>query len=243
MRCQSGYSARMSITDSLRVIGAMARITAPSILDMARGTLERASVDERARWFGRRVVELLGIELAVEGQDRVPPGRAYIYMSNHQSHLDIPMLYASLPSPTIRMLAKTELFQIPVWGRGLRAAEFVEVDRGNHARAVRSIEHAAALVRDGVSIYLAPEGTRSKDGSIGRLKKGGFHLALGTGAPIVPVAISGTGRILPPGARSMQPGLPVRVVIGAPIPVAGRTLEDLMAEVEGFFRAHVTPPE
>ena len=231
----------MGITDSLRVLGAMARITAPSIVDIARGSLARGAVDERARWFGRRVVELLGVDLVVAGQDRVPPGQAYIYMSNHQSHLDIPMLYATLPSPTIRMLGKKELFQIPVWGRGLRAAEFVEVDRSNHARAVKSIEHAARLVRDGVSIYLAPEGTRSKDGSIGKLKKGGFHLALGTGAPIVPVAISGTGKILPPGARSMETGRPVRVVIGAPIPVDGRTMEELMAEVDAFLRANVTP--
>src|SRR5688572_15282889 len=147
----------MGITDSLRVVGAMARVTATSLVDVARGRLERAAVDERARWFGRRVVELLGIDLTVRGQDRVPPGRAYIYMSNHQSHLDIPMLYATLPSPTIRMLGKQELFEIPLWGRGLRAAEFIAVDRSNHTRAVQSIERAAELVRDGVSIYLAPE--------------------------------------------------------------------------------------
>lgn len=232
----------MGITDSLRVLGAMARITAPSIVDLARGRLDRGSVDERARWFGRRVVELLGIDLSVEGQDRVPPGRAYVYMSNHQSHLDIPMLYATLPSPTIRMLGKKELFDIPVWGQGLRAAEFIEVDRSNHARAVKSIEQAAALVRDGVSIYLAPEGTRSKDGSIGALKKGGFHLAIGTGAPIVPVAISGTGQILPPGGKSMRTGQPVHVVIGAPIPVEGREMEALMPIVKTFFEENVRQP-
>ena len=229
----------MGITDSLRVMGAMVRITAPTIVDLARGRLARGSVDERARWFGRRVVELLAIDLSVQGQDLVPPGRAYVYMSNHQSHLDIPVLYATLPSPTIRMLAKKELFAIPLWGQGLRAAEFIEVDRSNHARAVQSIDQAAALLRDGVSIYLAPEGTRSKDGRIGKLKKGGFHLAIGTGAPIVPVAISGTNQILPPGARSMRVGQPVRVTIGAPIPVEGKTLEQLMPEVESFLQANV----
>lgn len=232
----------MGITDSLRVVGAMARVTATSLVDVARGRLERAAVDERARWFGRRVVELLAIDLTVRGQDRVPPGRAYIYMSNHQSHLDIPMLYATLPSPTIRMLGKQELFEIPLWGRGLRAAEFIAVDRSNHTRAVQSIERAAELVRDGVSIYLAPEGTRSKDGRLGKLKKGGFHLAIGTGAPIVPVAISGTNAILPPGASAMQLGRPVHVEIGAPIPVAGREMEDLMREVDAFLHDHVRAP-
>src|SRR5689334_10378282 len=204
----------MSIIDSLRVVGAMARVTAPSLVDIARDSLDRSAVDERARWFGRRVIELLDIDLIATGMERVPPGRAYVYMSNHQSHLDIPMLYATLPSPTIRMLAKAELFRIPLWGRGLRGAEFVEVDRSNHARAVQSIQQAARLVREGVSIYLAPEGTRSRDGRIGKLKKGGFHLAIGTGAPIVPVAIRGTIDILPRGAKVMRSGQRVSVQIG-----------------------------
>ena len=229
----------MGLLDSVRVLGAMARITAPTMIELARGELARHDIDERARWFGRRVVDLLDIDLRVRGAERVPPDRAYVYMSNHQSHLDIPMLYASLPSPTIRMLAKKELFRIPVWGQGLRAAEFIEVDRGNHERAVKSIEHAARLVRDGVSIYLAPEGTRSRDGRIGKLKKGGFHLALGTGAPVVPVAIRGTIDILPRGGRVMQRGRRVDVTIGTPIAVAGRDLDGLIAEVRDFLVQNV----
>jgi 1-acyl-sn-glycerol-3-phosphate acyltransferase len=229
----------MSLLDSVRVLGAMARVTAPTIFDIARGEMAREKVDERARWFGRRVVELLEVDLRIHGTERVPVDRAYVYMSNHQSHLDIPMLYATLPSPTIRMLAKKELFRIPVWGRGLRAAEFIEVDRGNHERAMQSIEDAARLVRDGVSIYLAPEGTRSRDGRIGKLKKGGFHLALGTGAPIVPVGIRGTIDILPRGGKVMQTGRRVDVTIGAPIAVAGRDLAGLMAEVREFLVKNV----
>jgi 1-acyl-sn-glycerol-3-phosphate acyltransferase len=137
------------------------------------------------------------------------------------------------------MLAKKELFEIPLWGKGLRAAEFVEVDRSNHTRAIASIEFAARLIREGVSIYLAPEGTRSRDGKIGPLKKGGFHLALGTGAPIVPVAIRGTIDILPRGHRVMQTGRTVDVTIGAPIPVEGRSLDALMAEVRDFLVRNV----
>jgi 1-acyl-sn-glycerol-3-phosphate acyltransferase len=229
----------VSLLDSFRVLGAMARITGPSLVDLVRDALDRKVVDERARWFGKRVIELLDVHLVAKGAERVPPDRAYVYMSNHQSHMDIPMLYATLPSPTIRMLGKKELFQIPVWGRGLRAAEFIEVDRSNHVRAMKSIERAKELVRDGVSIYLAPEGTRSRDGRIGPLKKGGFHLAKDTGAPIVPVAISGTIDILPRGGRAMQTGKRVEVTIGAPIPVEDREIESLMAEVSEFFKAHV----
>ena len=229
----------MSLIDSLRVAGAMARITGPSLVQLARGALTRSDVDERARWFGRRVVELLAVDLHASGMEHVPPGRAYVYMSNHQSHLDIPMLYATLPSPTIRMLGKKELFQIPLWGHALRAAEFIEVDRTNHKRAMRSIDRAKELIRDGVSIYLAPEGTRSVTGKIGKLKKGGFHLATETATPIVPVAIKGTIDILPRGTRVMHAGKRVDVTVGAPIEVEGREIADLMREVEAFFKTHV----
>ncbi len=228
----------MSLIDSVRVLGAMARITAPTLVDAVRGSVSRATIDERARWFGRRVVELLDVQLTVAGIENVP-ARAVVYMSNHQSHLDIPMLYAALPSPTIRMLGKAELFRIPLWGHGLRAAEFIEVDRSNHARGLQSIEHAARLMRDGVSIYLAPEGTRSSDGRIGKLKKGGFHLALSTGAPIVPVAIRGTFQILPRGGRVMHSGRRVSVQIGPPIEVAERDVPDLMAQVREFLVKNV----
>ena len=229
----------MSLIDSLRVLGAMAQVTTPSLVDIVRGTLDRDTVDERTKWFGRKVVELLGVDLIATGADRVPADRAYVYMSNHQSHLDIPMLYATLPSRTIRMLGKTELFQIPLWGRGLRAAEFIEVDRSNHERAMKSIEYAASLIRDGVSIYLAPEGTRSTTGKIGKLKKGGFHLAKDTHTPIVPVAIDGTMDILPKGGRVMNAGKRVQVTIGAPIPVEGREIEDVMTDVSSFLVRHI----
>jgi 1-acyl-sn-glycerol-3-phosphate acyltransferase len=233
----------MGLLDSVRVLAAMVRVTGPTVVDLARGNLTRARVDERTHWYGRRVIELLGVQLHATGAERVPPGRAYIYMSNHQSHMDIPILYATLPSPTIRMLGKKELFQIPIWGRGLRAAEFIEVDRGDHEKAMKSIEYAAKLVRDGVSIYLAPEGTRSRDGRIGKLKKGGFHLALGTGAPIVPVAVRGTIDILPRGGRVMHSGKHVEVTIGAPIEVTGRDVAGLMTEVSQFLVEHVERSE
>jgi 1-acyl-sn-glycerol-3-phosphate acyltransferase len=229
----------MSFIDSLRVAGAMARISAPTLVQLMRGALTRTDVDDRARWFGRRVVELLGVDLHAYGSEQVAPDRAYVYMSNHQSHLDIPVLYATLPSPTIRMLGKKELFQIPVWGAALRAAEFIEVDRSNHVRAMKSIDRAKQLIRDGVSIYLAPEGTRSRTGKIGKLKKGGFHLAKDTATPIVPVAIRGTIDILPRGTRVMHAGKRVDVWIGAPIAVEDRSIDELMSEVETFFKAHV----
>ena len=234
----------MGWLDSFVVVGAMARETLPSLYDAARGTLSREAIDARTRRFGAFVVHRLGVDLRVTGADRVPPGRAYVYMSNHQSHLDIPILYASLPSPTIRMVGKKELFEIPLWGPALRQAEFIEIDRGDRKQALGAMQRAAELVRDGVSVYLAPEGTRSRDGRLGELKKGGFHLAVGTGAPIVPVAVRGTIDILPRGTKKMHTGLPVTVEIGAPIAVEGRTPQSLREEVGAWLAAHVesTPP-
>lgn len=229
----------MGILHSLRVMAEMGRVTVPTIVDLARGRLTRDAIDARTHQFGHRVIDILDIDLRVTGGAALSPTDTYVYMSNHQSHLDIPVLYASLPSPTIRMVAKAELFKIPVWGTGLRAAEFIEVDRADRARAVASMKRAAELVRDGVSVYLAPEGTRSKDGRIGPLKKGGFHLATSTATPIVPVAVRGTNDILPPGGRSARTGRTVHVHIGDPIPVAGRTIDELMREVAAFLTKHV----
>ena len=230
---------RVSIIDSLRVLGAMGRVTGTTLYDMARGSVERQDIDERTHWFGRRVVDLLDVDLVTHGGERLRADDSYVYMSNHQSHLDIPILYATLPSRTIRMLGKVELFKIPLWGRGLKAAEFISVDRSNHTRAVQSIERAKELLRDGVSIYLAPEGTRSRTGKIGPLKKGGFHLALDTQTPIVPVAIRGTIDILPRGSRVMQTGKRVEVTIGDSIPVENQDLKDLMAKVSVFLEQNV----
>lgn len=220
----------------------MTRVSVPSVVECLTASMKRRDIDDRARWFGNRVVTLLQVDLVVEGAERVPPARSYVYMSNHQSDLDIPILYATLPSPTIRMLAKKELFRIPLWGRALRAAEFIEVDRSNHVRALQSIERAERLIADGVSVYLAPEGTRSRDGRIGPLKKGGFHLAVKTGTPIVPVAIRGTIDILPRGTVRMHTGKRVEVTIGSPIAVLHREIDDLMAEVAAFFRRYVEHP-
>jgi 1-acyl-sn-glycerol-3-phosphate acyltransferase len=242
--CAVCYIAAVGWLDSFVVVGAMARETVPSMVDAARGRLTRDAIDARARRFGGFVVARLGIDLRVTGAEQVPPGRAYVYMSNHQSHLDIPILYASLPSPTIRMVGKKELFEIPLWGPALRQAEFIEIDRGDRAQALGAMKRAAELVGDGVSVYLAPEGTRSRDGRLGELKRGGFHLAVGTGAPIVPVAIRGTIDVLPRGTKKMHAGLPVTVEIGAPIAVEGRTPQDLRAEVGAWMKARVerTPP-
>lgn len=229
----------MGLGLSLRVLAEMARVSVPVVVDLARGALTREAVDERARQFGKRTLEVLDVQLSVERHADLDADRGYVFMFNHQSHLDIPVLYATLPEQTIRFVGKTELFQIPVWGAALRRAEFIEVDRADRKQAVKALGRAAELVHDGVSIAIAPEGSRSRDGRIGPLKKGGFHLAIATGASIVPVAIRGTIDILPAGARAMRSGVPVRVVVGEPLDIEGRKVSDLLPVVETFLKRYV----
>jgi 1-acyl-sn-glycerol-3-phosphate acyltransferase len=208
----------MGLGLSLRVIAEMARVAAPSLLDLATQSLDRETVDARARAFAQRTLEVVEAQLTVERHVELDADRPHVFMFNHQSHLDIPVLYATLPASTIRVVGRAELVRIPV---------FVELDR------------AAELVREGVSIAIAPEGLRSRDGRIQPLKADGFQLAIETGAPIVPVAIRGTMDILPKGGRSMRAGVPVRVVVGSPLEVIGRSVDDLLPEVESFLRRYV----
>lgn len=229
----------MGLSHSLRVLHELVQISIPCAIEIHRGRITRENVDARARHFGRRVVDILEVDLQVSGGESLSDTQPYVYLSNHQSNLDIPMLYASLPSRTIRMVGKKELFVLPIWGSGLRACEFVDIDRSDTDGSRESVLRAAALMRRGVSFWLAPEGTRSHDGSIGRLRKGGIRLARLAGAPIVPVAVRGTVDIMPRGRLSSALGKTVHVRIGEPIDVRDRRAPELLAEVRSFFVRHV----
>jgi 1-acyl-sn-glycerol-3-phosphate acyltransferase len=115
------------------------------------------------------------------------------------------------------MVTKRELFRVPLWGRAMQLAGFVAVDRDNHDSALRSMDHAAKALRDGTDIWIAPEGTRSRDGELGPFRKGGFHLALSCGARILPVTLVGTRDVLPAKGRHVQSGVRVVVTVHPPI--------------------------
>ena len=119
-------------------------------------------------------------------------------MSNHQSYYDIPLLYMTIPDKAnLRMIAKKELFRIPLWGRGLKTAEFISIDRSDHEKSMESMEAAKEKMKSGNMIYLAPEGTRSRDGKLGEFKKGGFLLAIQTESIIIPIGLRGTEGAMP----------------------------------------------
>ncbi len=229
----------MGILLSLETAYELTRILVPSFIEASLGRLERDTADKRLQSFGRRVVTMADMKLEVTGADLVPRDRAFVFMSNHQSHLDIPVLYATVPAKTLRMVAKAELYRIPLWQRTMTAAGFIKVDRRNHAQAMASMRQAGQEIRAGVSIWIAPEGTRTKTGSLNAFKKGGFYLAKETNTPIVPITINGTRHALPSGSIHTRPNCQIKVAFGAPIPVEGRAISDLMGEVRDFMESHL----
>lgn len=171
-----------------------------------------------------------GAQFSVKGLDKADFTKPAIYVCNHQSTLDIPALFVALRVP-FRFAAKQQLKYVPVLGWYMTMAKFVFIDRTNHKKAVRSLELAAKQIREGVSIAMFPEGTRSDTG-IMPFKKGPFALAMKAGVPVVPVAIEGSGKLMPKNSWNITPG-PVTVAIGDPIDPApfGDDREALMKAV------------
>lgn len=220
------------------------RISLPTVLQAARGTLTPDACDQRLALWSRELLQFARVELDVSGREHGATGEAFVVMSNHQSHYDIPVLLQAL-NRRLRMVAKAELFQIPIWGPAMRAAGMVEVDRKNREAAIESLQRAREALASGISIWIAPEGTRSTSGELGEFKKGGFHLAVDTGARILPVSIDGTRRVLPAKGRSVRGGQHVRVTIHAPvgvIPSDEAQLDHLVANVRAAIASAVKGP-
>ena len=181
-------------------------------------------VVDLARLWSRAVLAVAGVKVQVEWKEPLQPGQAYVFMANHESSVDIWSLLVAIPL-RFRMIAKKQLLRIPLFGWAMWAGRFIFIDRVNAVAARRSIDEAKRRIRGGDSVLIFPEGTRSRDGSLGPFKKGGFHLAIDSGVPVVPVALHGTGRAMPRGSLFIRPGV-VRATVGAPIPTAGLTEED-----------------
>jgi 1-acyl-sn-glycerol-3-phosphate acyltransferase len=177
-----------------------------------------------ARIWSRMALGFAGVKVTVDWRAKLEPGRPYVFMANHLSAVDIWALYVALPF-RVRMLAKKQLGQIPIFGWAMRAGRFIFIDRANALAARRSIDEAKRRIRGGEAVLIFPEGTRSRDGRLGPFKKGGFHLALDAGVPIVPVALAGTREAMPRGSLLLRPGH-VSVIVGAPVPTEGLREDD-----------------
>ncbi|HSY67868.1 MAG TPA: lysophospholipid acyltransferase family protein [Edaphobacter sp.] len=195
-----------------------------------------------AMWITNAGVRAAGIKIEMTGLENVPPGRSCIFMSNHVSNLDPPVVLPLLPGRS-SVLLKKELMNIPILGRAMRMAKFVPVERGHRRDAAQaSVEAAADALRSGLHILVYPEGTRSRDGRLSTFKKGPFFLAMETQAPIVPIALSGTQTMMHKGSNAIVPGLARIQMLPAVEPSKYETREELLLAVRSAI-AEALPPE
>lgn len=190
-------------------------------------------------WVGRNWISWIlagcGIRVVPEGVDELDPNDPAVFMSNHQSVIDIAALVHTIPF-TFRFVAKRELTRIPLFGWAVALGGHVIIDRGNRPKAMRSLEEAARQIAGGTHVIMYPEGTRSPTGQLQAFKKGGFHLAIAAQVPIIPVTVSGTQRITPKHSLRIESGT-VKIRYGKPIPTKGLTPADRHALAEEVRRA------
>lgn len=193
-------------------------------------------------WIAHAGVRAAGIRTEIVGLEHVPKGRHCIFMCNHVSNLDPPVVLPLLPGRS-SVLLKKELMKIPLLGRAMHMAKFVPVERGSRRDAAKaSVEAAAEALRSGLNIMVFPEGTRSKDGRLAGFKKGPFYLAQETGAWIVPIALSGTETMMRKGSIAITPGVAVVQVLEAVNPADFMTREELMGAVRSAIGRALPPP-
>lgn len=191
-----------------------------------------------ARLWGRIGLLLGGAKLEVIGREKVPAAGPVIYMSNHQGNFDILALFLAIPRQ-FSWIAKEELFAIPVFGHSMRRAGYIPLDRSDGRRALKSIEAAAAMIRDGRSVVIFPEGTRTPDGNLLPFKRGGFLLAAKAGVPIVPFTINGSAKVNPCKRLEIYPGT-ITIRFAEPINTAGKSgshRDHLMEQVKAAIEA------
>jgi 1-acyl-sn-glycerol-3-phosphate acyltransferase len=172
-----------------------------------------------ARLWGKIQLRTTGTKVKIQGEENFDPQKSYILVSNHQSNFDIFALLGYLPIQ-FRWTAKAELFRIPFLGWAMSRIGYIPIERDSPKKAYRSMLQAAQKVQQGVSVMIFPEGTRSPDGNLQPFKKGVFLVALKSQAPILPIAIRGTGKIMQKGDWRIYPGK-VQIIIDPPIETAG----------------------
>ncbi len=199
----------------LYVLGITLFFSIWTILDVSIRTVSRKTFDKRLRLWAKMLVNNAKLDYSVHNPHnvKIDNTRPYILMCNHSSHYDIPLSLLAIEG-SIRMLAKRELMEIPIWGRGMRLAEFVALDRKNPRQAIKDMRYAKTLMKQGIVLWIAPEGTRSKTGKLQKFKTGGFKLAMEAGAIIIPIGIVGSGEVMAAKSLQINKGKHVEVHIG-----------------------------
>jgi len=179
-----------------------------------------------------------GVRGEIHGLDNINKDKAYVYIPNHLSFFDIFALLAYL-SVDFKFIFKEEIMRVPILGWAMRRAGYISISRSSPAKTRRSIKQAVHMVKNGASLVIFAEGTRSKDGHLQPLKKGAFQLAISSGSSIVPVAIKGSNKVMPKGAFKLKKGF-ITIQLGTPISTIDyerKTMPELIERVTGCLRA------
>ena len=219
----------------LRSAGIMIDICSRAVWKSLTKTTSRAWVDQAAHNWAARLVKAARIKVTVFNPHTVDfhAARPMVVMCNHTSLYDIPLSFAAVPG-SLRMLAKKELSNVPFMGQGMKAAEFLFVDRNNRKQAFKDMEIVKEKMESGIIVWIAPEGTRSKTGKLGPFKKGAFLTAMDAKALIIPIGIRGANTVMPPKTWQLWLDQPAEVHIGEPIDTAeysSKTRDELIERV------------
>ncbi len=222
------------------------RVCTPTVVEQAFGRVKKSDCDRRLHEWAATACRLADVRIDLEGDEHLAPvreGESFVVISNHQSSYDIFVLMHSYPG-SLRMVAKKEIFRVPVMGGAMKAAGFVSLDRGNSDRARKALADTRATFDAGTSVWIAPEGTRSDDGRLLPFKKGGFMLAYQMERRILPVTMVDTNRVLPSKDHKVRSGQNVKVVWHPPVDPKAYGVErrdELVADVRRIIQSGQPP--
>lgn len=179
---------------------------------------------------------IYGVKQTVLGLENIKKSEHYIFVANHSSYTDVPIVIAAIPMG-IRLIFRHTLTRIPIWGWALLVSPYIIINRSNAIKARKSLTHAADIIREGGSVLLFPEGTRSHTGKLQPFKRGAFHMAYESGAKVIPVAISGSFEFLSRSKTLPISNKKIFVSIGAPLEVSSQIENDREREMDLMRRS------
>ena len=168
-----------------------------------------------SKYFGGGILLIAGVKVETVGLEKINAEDNYIFISNHLSYFDIPILMKAIPN-NVRFIYKDSLTKIPVLGWGMYLGKYIPINRDNVREAMKSLKKAAERIKNGISVVIFPEGTRSMDGTLGEFKRGIFVMADEAKVPLVPTTIIGSNSIMPRGKFQIRSGK-VKVVFSNPV--------------------------
>ena len=189
-----------------------------------------------ARIWSKIFLLLFGVNLKISGLENIHKSEHYVFVVNHSSYTDIPIIFAAIPKD-VRLILRKRLTRIPIWGWALMLSPMIIIDRSNPSKAKKTLANAIEIVRKGASVLLFPEGTRTTTGELQSFKRGAFHMAYESGAKVVPVAIKGSFDLMPRSAKLPSPNKTVHVSIGQTLEVNPEIENDRQREMDLMSRA------